>query len=429
MSSLSSQSDSAPSPSQSEKQLRFAAILAFTVMGFHVGVYAVQLAPLAHALGLTVFDVGLVGTVSSLVGVVVRASLGRFTDRFGRHIVLAFGFGGTAFVFVAIAAVSSLLALYVALIGYGLCACWMDIGANTLGAEVERATRRRSMNGLQAGFSAGACVGALGAAVILSLGIDYRAVYGGLAIVLALCACLLLTLRLPQTPKHTTAPSNLDGEQTRRVSLWRNPLIVFGIVVLTVTFFGDGALESFLSVYMNATLGAAILLAGVGVALFHAASLLGRLLAHATLNRFGERRVVFSAGLLASAGIVLAVVSPTPEVAIAGLLITGFAEAPLVPLALSLVGSAIPHRTGEAVSLATSVGFSAFIASPIIVGGIAQATDLRVGLALVALTLLTVAILGLRWPRHQLSSRRAAEDCGTSPHTPVQTPPPDQGRE
>jgi MFS family permease len=401
-------------------RLRMAATLAFAAMGFHVGVYAVQLAPLASALHLTPLLVGLVGTTAALTGVVVRAALGRFTDRVGRHVVLAVGFGGTALAFVAVAASRSVVALFVSLIAYGLFACWMDIGANTVGSDFETLSRRRAMNGLQAGFSAGACGGALLTAVLLSVGVDYRVIYLGLAVVLA-AAALVLLRPLPAHPA-VVRPAGADqaGAQEqgdaaalvpKRSSLWRVPAVVFAIVVLTATFFGDGALESFLSVYMNETLGATILLAGLGVALFHAASLGGRLLAHGTLNRFGERRVVSTAGLVAAAGIVVAVLSPTPWLAVVGLLVVGFAEAPLVPVALSLAGSAAPPgRTGEAISLSTSIGFSAFIVSPVIVGGIADLTDLRIGLGIVALTLLVVAALGTRWPRHALQGDGATAD-------------------
>lgn len=368
-------------------------------MGFHVGVYAVQLAPLSRALHLSPVEIGAAGTVSALVGVIVRALLGRYTDRFGRHVILAIGFCGTALAFAAVAASPSIGVLFAALILYGLCACWMDIGANTLGSDLEQRTGTRAMNGLQAGFSGGACVGALLTALLLTVGVDFRLVYVGAAAVLMLCGVILAWMRIPS---HTMTTPDVDTAGAPRNSLWRYPVIIFATVVLTATFFGDGALESFLSVYLNTTLGATIILAGLGVAFFHAASLFGRTIAQATLHRFGERRVVFVSGLVASAGVVVAVFSPTPWVAVVGLLLTGFAEAPLVPVALSLAGSAVPGRTGEAIALTTTVGFSAFIVSPLIVGGIAQATDLRVGLALVAFTLLVVAFLGLRWPRHQL---------------------------
>ncbi len=110
--------------------------------------------------------------------------------------------------------------------------------------------------------------------------------------------------------------------------------------------------------------------------------------------------MITGAGLLASAGIGLAVSSTHVGVVIAGLLLFGLAVAPIVPSALSLAGrSAPPARSGQAVAVTTAAGYSAFIVSPVLVGSLADVTGLRSALSLLVLTTLTVAALGLRWPR------------------------------
>ncbi len=181
--------------------------------------------------------------------------------------------------------------------------------------------------------------------------------------------------------------------------MWRIPAVVFAIVVVTVTFVGDGALESFLAVYLSQALASGVLLSGVGVGSYHLASLAGRLVATRLLRRWGTRRVITGAGLLASAGIGLAVSSTHVGVVIAGLLLFGLAVAPIVPSALSLAGRAAPGRSGQAVAITTAAGYSAFIVSPVLVGSLADVTGLRVALSLLVVTTLTVAALGVRWPR------------------------------
>jgi MFS family permease len=109
--------------------------------------------------------------------------------------------------------------------------------------------------------------------------------------------------------------------------------------------------------------------------------------------------VITGAGLLASAGIGLAVSSTHVGVVIAGLLLFGLAVAPIVPSALSLAGRAAPGRSGQAVAITTAAGYSAFIVSPVLVGSLADVTGLRVALSLLVVTTLAVAALGVRWPR------------------------------
>ena len=67
--------------------------------------------------------------------------------------------------------------------------------------------------------------------------------------------------------------------------------MLFAIALISVTFFGDGALESFLSSYLQRTEAGGVLLSRIGIGSYHFTSLLGRLTATALLRRLGERRV------------------------------------------------------------------------------------------------------------------------------------------
>jgi MFS family permease len=126
--------------------------------------------------------------------------------------------------------------------------------------------------------------------------------------------------------------------------------------------------------------------------------LLGRLTATALLRRFGERRVVTGAGLLAATGLLIAVMAPDAAGAIGGLLLVGFAIAPVVPTTLSLAGRSAPGRSGQAVATVTAAGYGSFILSPLTIGLLAQATSLRLALGLLVLTSLAIAGPATRWP-------------------------------
>ena len=162
--------------------------------------------------------------------------------------------------------------------------------------------------------------------------------------------------------------------------------MLFAIALISVTFFGDGALESFLSTYLQTTMAGGVLVSGFGIGSYHFASLLGRLAATAALRRLGERRVVVAAGLLAAAGLLTAVTATAAAGAIGGLLLVGFAIAPVVPTTLSLAGRSAPGRSGQAVATTTAAGYGAFIVSPLTIGLLAQATSLRLALALLVVT-------------------------------------------
>lgn len=388
------------SASARPQQLTALSFLNFTVLGLHVGVYAVQLAPLSTALELNPGRLGLALTCAALAGLVTLFGGGVLADKLGRRVVLLIGFLGTGTAFALLSLVHSYPALVGALVVYGLTVSFIDLGVNTVGSDLEAMTRRKVMTGLHAGFSAGAFLGALATALVLTAGVDFRDVYQGLAAVLIAAGIVAAVAALPVRPPHDEGHDTAEGGG----KVWRIPAVLFAMALIGVTFFGEGALESFLAVYLQRALGSTILLTGVGVATYHAASLTGRLITTRVQHRWGERRVVTVAGLLASAGITITVLSTTTAAAIAGLLIVGFAVAPIVPAALSLAGRSAPHRAGQAVATTTAVGYAAFVISPSIVGGLATLTSLRVALALLILTTLTVALLGHRWPL-QRSSR------------------------
>ena len=378
----------------------FAASL-FGILGFHVGVWAVQLAPLSAGLGLDPAALGIAVTAAAVAGLITLFAGGALADRVGRRPVLVIGFAGTGTAFVLLALVGSFATLVPAVMLYGLAVSFVDLGANTVGSAYEQAHATTAMTGLHAWFSAGAVTGAIGSAAALRAGISYRGVYLALAAVMAAGLLTALLAAIPAPPVPALPAGTTPGRQPPRPAdprVWRIPAVLFAIALISVTFFGDGALESFLSTYLRTTLAGGVLLSGIGIGSYHFASLLGRLTATAALRRFGERRVVLAAGLLAATGLLITVTAPAAAGAIGGLLLVGFAIAPVVPSTLSLAGRSAPGRSGQAVATTTAAGYSAFIVSPLTIGLLAQATSLRLALALLIPTSLAIAGLATRWP-------------------------------
>jgi MFS family permease len=357
----------------------------FLVLGFHVGVWTVQLADLAASLGLEPGELGGAVGVAASAGILTLVCGGRLADRFGRRLALLTGFAGTATAFALLTTVHTLGALIPVFALYGLTISFVDLGANAVGSDYERANGRRVMTGLHAGFSLGALVGAVVSASLLWAGAGLHAVHLLLAVVLAVAG--LIVTRAPMPP---WAPAERDH---RRRAVWRVPGVGLAITIVTLTFVGDGVLESFLGVYLR---GSGMLLTGAGIGGYHLASLLGRLLAARAVRRWGERRVLPAAGTLAALG-VIGVVSTSLAV-FAGLFTVGFAVAPIVPAALSLAGRSVTGRSAQAVATTTAYGYSAFIVGPVLIGGIADVIGLRTALALLVCTFLAVAVLSARWP-------------------------------
>ena len=383
-----------PHTPRTERRHHLLAAGFFVVLGFHVGVWAVELPRLADALHLRPGALGAAVSAAAAAGIVTLFGGGRLADRFGRRPVILLGLGGTGAAFALLSSVHSTATLFPVFVLYGLMVSFIDLGANTIGSDYERAYDRHVMTGLHAGFSLGALLGALCSALLLWAGVGFRAVYLLLAVVLAAAAVVAATTSLP--PWETTGEE--AASSSTRGSVWRISGVALAIVVVTVTFFGDGALESFLGVYLARWHASGGVLTGVGIGGYHLASLIGRLSSTRLQKWWGERRSLLVAGVLAAVGIAGAVSTADAAPAICGLMVVGFAIAPIVPTALSLAGRSAPGRSGQAVAMTTAAGYSAFIVSPVLIGGIADATSLRTALSLLIITTLTVAALSRRWP-------------------------------
>ena len=92
-----------PAPAHGRRAHYLFAAALFAILGFHVGVWAVQLAPLSAGLRLDPAALGAAVTVAASAGLVTLFAGGALADRAGRRPVLVIGFAGTGTAFVLMA--------------------------------------------------------------------------------------------------------------------------------------------------------------------------------------------------------------------------------------------------------------------------------------------------------------------------------------
>lgn len=365
----------------------------FAALGLHVGVLTVLSADLAADLDLSPGELGRALGVQAAAGIAALVVGGALVDSIGRRALAATGTLGLAAGFAALSQVGSFGSLVVALGVVGAAGGCLDLGANSVGSDYERAYRVRAMTRLHAGFSAAAAGGALLSGFTLSADVPFRTIYFTTACVLVPVGAAALFAALPSPDDRA-----VGGRPRGALELLRMPAVGLAAVLVTVCFLGDGALESYASLYLRDVLAAGALLGGAAIGAFHLASLAGRLVSASFAEGHGERATITAAGLLAAAAMTICVVATGAPLAALGLLLVGFALAPVIPTALSLAGRSAPGRSGAAVSLVTTVGYSAFVAGPPLVGALADVTSLRVALAPLVATMALIAVLARRLP-------------------------------
>ncbi|WP_328474708.1 MFS transporter [Actinoplanes sp. NBC_00393] len=309
------------------------AYCAFISLGLPDGLLGVGWPSMADDLGLSTDTVGVLLFASTVGYLISSVAAGFSLARLGVGRLLA---GSTAMASLALAgyAVSPALGLLVPcalLAGFGGGA--IDAGLNAYAAG---AFGPKHMNWLHAFFGLGVAIGPLIMTGVLSGGLSWRWGYGLVAGAQALLAiAFAVTARAwvragaaegpPDAQQQTTASPRF-GTTLRMPAVW---LSVAAFAVYVGVEMATG-LWAFLLLTEDRGLSAAV--AGFCVSAYWASLFVGRVVQGFTVERLGTTRTL-AAGLVGMlAGSVL-VALPGPDwLAVAGLMVIGYAAAPVFPL-------------------------------------------------------------------------------------------------
>lgn len=311
--------------------------------------------------------------------------------RFRSSRVAVVGTLGVAGFVVAAGIASTPLALAGALFVAGASDAITDVAQNAHGLRVQRNYRRSIINSFHAAWSVGAILGGLMGAAAIALHIP-RATH--LAISAAVfCAVVLVAYRylLPGADQDNRPTARtVDGADPRhRVYVVLAALVVIAVAGAVV----EDAGSSWATLYLDASLGAPAALAPFGYIALAVFMFIGRLTGDRLVDRFGERTVARAGGLVIAVGMGAALALPSVGGTIAGFAAAGLGVATLIPAAMHTADQLPGLRPGTGLTAVTWLMRVGFFGAPLLVGVVADATSLRVGLLSVPLAGIVVMML------------------------------------
>jgi MFS family permease len=327
-------------------------------------------------LALSEGELGL-ALLCAAVGLIVSQPIaGALATRFGSRPMTAVGvvlYGGL----VALPALAgSLPAFAVAFFVAGAGSGVMDVAMNAQGALAEERHPRAIFGSFHAGFSFGAMGGAALAGGVAALGVDpvpHLLAVGAVAIAAGLVATRWM---LPPS-----ADAQADGGAPRRFARPSGALAVLGAIALCAAI-SEGAVGDWSAILLAEWRGASEAVAAAGLTVFSAAMGTARLAADPLRERFGAPRLIRGSALVAAAGITVVVLPLGVALTVAGFAVAGFGLASLFPMAL-LLGSRTPGQSSAAgIAAVSTAGYAGFLVGPAVIGLVAEATTLPVGLAI-----------------------------------------------
>jgi MFS family permease len=306
-------------------------------------------------------------------------------------------------VFVIIAALTtSPLALAAALFVAGASDAITDVAQNAHGLRVQRNYGRSIINSFHAVWAVGAILGGLmgaGAIAIHMPRVTHLSIAGVVFSAVVLVAYPYL-LRGPDHDDHPSARSADRGGAGIAVYATLVALVVIAIAGATV----EDAGSSWATLYLRDSLGAPGAVAVFGYVALVGFMFIGRMIGDRLVDRFGERAVVRAGGFVAAAGMGAALAFPSVPGTIAGFAAAGLGVATLIPAAMHGADQLPGMRAGTGLTAVTWLMRIGFFGAPLLVGVVADATSLRVGLLSVPVAgVLVIALAGALSARRQPS--------------------------
>ena len=377
---------------------RTAVALVFALNGFAFASWAARVPEVRTALDLTPGALGLLLLSIAAGSVLSLPASGPLVHRVGAARVVAGAAVvdgiGVALAGAGVAAGQVLLtAAGLFLLGVGS-GSW-DVAMNVEGAAVERALGRSIMPRFHAAWSLGTVAGAGLGAVAAAVSVPVAAHLLAAGLVAALPPTVLVRSFLPAAAEVDTD----DEAPARRSALraWTEPrTLVIGVMVLAMAF-TEGTANDWLAVALVDGYGVGPAVGAAGFALFVTAMTAGRVVGPALLDRFGRLAVLRGSMLLAGIGVLVVVFGEWLPLVVLGILVWGVGASLGFPVGMSAAADDPDHAAAR-VAVVSSIGYTAFLAGPPLIGFLADSVGtLR---SLLVVVLLTVpSVLAVRAAR------------------------------
>jgi fucose permease len=325
-------------------------------------------------------------TGAFVAGITAAALIRRFTSA---RVAVAGTIGIAALLFTAALAPTAAL-LAAALFVGGACDAVTDVSQNAHALRVQRAYGRSIINSLHAVWAVGAISGGLLGAAAIALDVP-RALHIGTAAVVFSAVVLVAYRFMLRGSDHDDHPAATPGSAGPGARGWAllGALAVIAIAGAAV----EDAGSSWATLYLRDGVGAPGAVAAFGYVALAAFMFVGRLVGDRLTDRFGAAAVARGGGLVAAAGMGAALAFPSVGSTVAGFAAAGLGIATLIPAAMHGADELPGLRAGTGLTVVTWLLRIGSLASPPLVGLVADATSLRVGLLIVPVAGLVVMAL------------------------------------
>lgn len=364
---------------------RMAISLLFFLNGFVFGSWAVIIPEFARYLGINSANMGVMIFVMGTGALISMPLTGAAITRFGSSSLSRV---------LAISVVPALLIItiippdiYVAglvLLYFGAAMAGMDVAMNANAVAVEKSMRRSIMSSCHAFWSLGGLAGSIASGLIIT----YWGQIAQGAFVSATAALLLI---------YAWRYIYIDDDEVKadgkkhKLQLPTQALPWFIGVVALFGMIPEGAILDWGTYYMQQDLQATVTLSGIGFAAFSLSMALMRFSGDFIRDIFGSVKTLRICVVIAMLGLLLLGQSNNPYIVIFAFAVCGIGISNMIPIIFSMAGNIPGVHPGVGLSIATTMGYSAMLFMPSIIGIIAEKSGF--GIVFSAMPVLLIIVL------------------------------------
>ena len=362
---------------------RLGVVLLFVTNGLIWSNLAPRYPEIRENLGLTYRQFGTAVMFGGIGAIIVGLSAGAVIRRFrsSRVAVVSMVLMGFGAVLAGLAPTGYLFAA--ALFTVGAIDSIVDVAQNSHGLRVQRGLKRSIINSLHAMWSVGAVIGGLMGGVAAGLHIPVTTHFLIVAAMVLVLNVVAYRMLLPGDDPVPQAAVASGGGRLRAVSV-RVWLILGALAVVAIAGgWVEDAGGTWSASYLKDSLGAGPTIAAMGFVALVGMQTVGRLIGDRLVDRFGQRTVARAGGLLVIVGMGAALLWPSIPLTIVGFGLAGLGVATTIPAAMHEADELPGFRVGTGLTILSWTLRLGFLLSPVLVGIIADAVSLRVGLTLV----------------------------------------------
>ena len=352
---------------------------AFGIFGVFWGGYGALLPDVQRQVGATDATLGRALLFIALGAIGGMLLAGRMADRWGPRTLLpgALAFAATIPLLILPSDIPILLVVFTVM---GAASGAYDVFINGSASVYETVYDAKVMGGMHALFSAGVLVASPLVGTARQLGAGPAEVLPVLAVLVVIVALFLPGIDLPTSPPSSRPRVRMTG-----------PLMLLGTLCALAFLIEDGLL-SWSAIHLERTLGGSAIVGGLGPGVLAGSMVIGRALTQALSRRFSERQLIGAAGLLGTAGATAFALTPSVVAGLVGIALAGLAISVVAPLIFGVAGRVGgPGRQASSIARVSTIAYFGFVVGPALVGGVAGAATLRIGLLVMAVASLLLA--------------------------------------